>query len=398
MTCKSHQAIVMALGGWMIVLAGCSHTSYEQDKAAAMDRYNAARSGITYSLALQQYESGDFEKAERTIQQAIAANPKAPVFHVLAGRIAMEKGELERGYLAIKRATEIDPEYADAYYRMGLILQRWQRHEAAYEAYSKAYEHEPDNVNGLLASAEMLVSLDRAPQAIELLKGKLTYFEHNAAIRVSIARMYLMQQQPDSALRMFREAQLLAPEDITLVEHLALAEYSAQNYSEAIYHLGGLVKHEDYKHRRDLRTALGDCYQATGNHKQARLIFLELTQQKPTDIDAWVRLGQAAWIVGDDTRLNMAARQVTSLAPDRYEGQLLVGMVHTRAGRTNQALTSFQKASQLAPDSVLPHIMRGMTLEGAGQAEMAGQAYSMALQMDPQDARVQRLMAGVTAQ
>ncbi len=382
----------------MIVLAGCSHTSYEQDKAAAMGRYNAARSGITYSLALQQYESGDFDKAERTIEQAISANPNAPVFYVLAGRIAIEKGELERGYLAIKRATELDPNYADAYYRMGVILQRWQRYEPAYQAYTKAYENEPDNVNGLLASAEMLVAMDRTEEAIAKLEDKLTYFEHNAAIRVSVARMYMMNHDNDRALRMFREAQLLAPEDMTLLEHLALAEYSAQNYSEAIYYLGKLTELPQFKHRRDLRTALGDCYQATSNHKKARLLFLELTQQRPTDIDAWVRLGQAAWIVGDDTRLGMAARQVTSLAPDRYEGQLLTGMAHVRAGRSDQALVSFQRASALAPDSALPHIMRGMTLEKSGQMELAGQAYGVALRVDPQDARAQRLMAGVVTE
>ena len=390
--------LMTAVVGTACVLTGCDQavtTTMAESKQAALDRWSATRAGITYSLALQQFEAGDFDKAEHTVLEAISANPSKPEFFVLAGRIAVEKGQLERGYHYMVTAIETDPEHAPAHYQLGVINQRWQKYDVALNNYRLASQYDPESVSGLIAEAEMLVKLNRDDEALKRLSRKLVYFDHNAAIRVSIGRICLMRGEMDRAVSMFNEAHLLAPEDPTVLQHLAMAEYSDKRYGEAIYHLQQLLETEGYETRRDLRTALGDCYQATGKSKEARLLFLSLTDEDPTDVNAWVKLGQAAWIVGDERRLRQSAQQINALAPDRFEGYLLAGMVMRNDGKNVEAIALFERASGLSPDSSLPHILRGMTLEDAGQITEAGSAYAAALRIDPTDQRAKRLLAGV---
>jgi len=382
-------AVLIALAG------GCATTSHSEAKEQAYDRWTAARSGIQYGVAMQKFEVGDLDKAQRTIEQTIGMDPDNARYYVLAARIALEKSELERAFRHLELAVEHDPELADAHYYRGVIFQRWQQYEPALRSYEQAYEHEPDNVSGLLAAAEMLVKLNRPDEAIERLRAKLVYFEHNAAIRVAIARIYQMRRNLPEALAMYREANLLAPDDPAVLEQLAMAEYSAGEYGEAIHHLHQLLSKEELADRRDLRIALADCYQATGRPADARSILLKLVRDDDNDPNAWIKLGQAAWIVGDDARLREAANRAVALAPDRFESYLLAGMVARRGGHNDAALRQFEQAARLAPDSALPQLLKGMTLQDAGQLDAAERAYRAALRIDPQDRRAQRLLAGL---
>lgn len=384
---------VMAIAATVMGLAGCSTTTFSQDKDDAYKRWSEARSGITYSLALQQFESGELDKAERTVNTAIAASPHMAPLYVLAGRIAMEQNELERAFHLLAKAIERDETDSEAHYVQGMVLQRWQQFDRALAAYERSYELDPDDPVGLLATAEMLVRLGRETEAIERLRSKLIYFEHSAAVRVSLGRIFLRNKQLSEALVMFREAQTLAPDEPALTEQLAMAEYAAGDFAGAIYHLSRLLRLDQYRGRRDLRTALADCYQAIGKPAESRRILLDLTREDPTDVDAWIKLGQASWIVGDQGRLREAAKQAFRLAPERFETHLLIGIVCREMDKQEEAVGRFERASELAPDESLPHLMRGMALESLGRVDEAEAAYQTARQLSPDDKRARRLLA-----
>jgi tetratricopeptide (TPR) repeat protein len=381
-----------------MVLGGCQTTTYTEDKQAAMERWTAARSGVLYSVALQEFEVGDLDKARRTLSQAMSQDPSNPRFHVLAGRISLERGELERAQLHLQDAISFDENNAEAHYLTGVIQQRWQQYESAHQSYLRAYEAKPDEVSGLLAAAEMLAKLGRTDEGIRLLSDKLVYFEHNAAIRVSIARIHLMEHRVGPAVDMLRDAFVLAPEDMGILEHLAMAEYAAGQWGEASYHLSRLLEDEDYEDRADLLKALADCYEAIGKADEARRIYIQLTEQDPADVDSWIKLGQAAWIVGDDGRLRRAAERTVALAPARYEGYLLRGMVLSRIDRLDAAINEFERATKLAPDEPTPLIMKGLVLEQAGRSDQAAQVYARAAEIAPNDARAAQLLANVSLQ
>ncbi len=394
----THKLVLGAVGSVLVMLAaGCGTPSHKEARNQAMDRWTSARAGIVYGLAVQQFESGDLAKAQRTANQALSIKPDNARFNVLAARIAMESGELERAYRHLEIAVANDEASGDAHYLTGVLMQRWQRYEQALSSYELAFKVEPDNIAPLLAAAEMLVKLDRAEQAVARLEEKAVYFEHNADLRLALGRILLKQREYDRAMDYFNQAHLLAPDDPMVLEQLALAEYAAKRPAEAIHHLTRLMEDSDRAARRDLRMVLADCYQSTGRADKSRAILMELTREDNSDVNAWIKLGQSAWIAGDIARLRQAAERTLSLAPDRYEGHLLYGLAARESGRVDEALASFDRAASLSPDSALPHLMAGMTWQAQGERRAAADAYSRAMQADPADHRARQLLAAMVS-
>lgn len=386
---------VALAAGTLMLAVGCT-TTHAEHKKQANDRWTAARAGVMYGVAVQQFETGDFDKAKRSIATVLGIQPEHAQFNVLAARIALEQNQLERAYRHLEIATTTDPKNAEAHYLSGVILQRWQRHEAAMASYMAAYEADPESDAGLIAAGEMLSIMGRNEDAIALMREKLIYFEHSAALRLAIGRIHMKQRDFDQAIDMFEEAYVLASDDPAVLEQLAMAEYAAGRFNDATFHLKRLLSYDEAADRRDLRMALGDCYQFTQRHVDAREVFLQLVREDETDVNAWIKLGQAARIVGDTRRLRDAAHRVTALEPTRHEGYILMGMYLQKTGRFDKAVAAYEQASRYAPDSALPHILKGLTFEEAGDRNAAATAYEAALRVEPDDARAKQLMAGVT--
>ncbi|MBI1367437.1 MAG: tetratricopeptide repeat protein [Planctomycetes bacterium] len=389
---------------WMLATAlavmgfvsGCAGQPKQSEaRKMARERWADARSKIMFAMAKQQFENGELDKADKTITEAISINATQAPYYDLAARILMERGQLERAYNTVGHSIELDAKRTESHYLMGVIEQRWQRYEAALEQYDTAYQCTPDDVAPLLAAAEMLVKLDRTDEAIKRLEEKRSYFENNAGLRVSLGRMYLLKRDMANATARFKEAALLAPEDMSIIEQLAMAEYADSQWADAIFHLTKLLGDPAFSDRSELKMALGDCYMATSKPVEARRVFMDLTRENPNDVNAWVKLAESAWTVGDAVRLNEAAARVQALAPERSEGYLLRGMILMRDGRSQEAIAWFDKAGQLASTNAMPWILKGITQERMGDKHAAAESYRQALRVAPNDARAQRLLVGV---
>ncbi|MEX2672418.1 MAG: tetratricopeptide repeat protein [Phycisphaeraceae bacterium] len=396
MTRTTRNNLTLLTLGLVLSIAGCSgHQTRADAKNAAQERWGSARANISYSLAEQQFEVGDLDKAEKTVNEAISTHPDDPRYYDLSARIAMERGQLERAYRLLEHSISLDEERHESHYLHGVVQQRWQRYEPALESYEQAFAHRPDEPAALLAVAEMLVKLDRVDEAVERLEERLAYFANNAAIRTGIGRIHMMKHNYAKAVTAFREASVLSPEDQNIRELLALAAFADEQYGEVIRLLAGMLSDDANKDRVDLKIVLADAFMATENPVEARRIFLSITQEDPNDVNAWIKLAQASWMVGDDPRLTQATARVIALAPRRHEGYLLRGMAEHRKGEADAAIASFERASELAPSNTLPLILKGMTKEQAGDSDGAVAAYRAALAIEPDDRRAQELLAGV---
>jgi len=381
-------------------LAACRgpQNTHAENKNAAHERWLAARSNLFLQSAQRQFDTGDLTQCERTLAEALAMDPGNARLHTLAGRVHLERGQLERAYHRFAAANELDDQLPDAYYYMGIVLERWQRYEQALTAYERAFELEADNVSYLMSVAEMHVALDDLVTACELLESKVVYFDQNAGIRVGVGHIYAMMGDFDKAARYLRQALLLQPDDWQVQEDLALVYVAAEQHDKAIPMLERLCAEPSLRQRTDLQQALASSYLKSGRVDRAREAYLRLTRLEPQMSEAWIRLGEIALAADDLTGALHAANRAIALAPNRHEGFLLAGLVTHKRGEYEQALRMFDRAAAAVPDNALPLILRGMTLEQAGRRDEAVTAYTQALRMQPDDTRVQRLLANVDTQ
>lgn len=395
--CIRHTVFSTLLVLAVVWMGGChaSRGTQSKNRNAADARLLQHVSTIKLQLAYEQFEAGDLDQAEVTLVDALGRDPTNPRMHLLAGRIALERGQLERSKDRLATAIELDPKAPDGYYYQGIVLQRWKRYDQAYDAYRGAYERQPDNITFLLAMSEMLVALDRADEAIALLEGKLDYFSENAGIRMAVAELHRMLGRHEKAIDYFRQASLLRPDDVRIREDLAMERIAAGRFDEAIADLEFVLDQAPEERKPQLMRSLAGSYLAARRFDKARELYIKLTRINRDDADAWIRLAEISLATREYAAALTAANRAISLAGTRPEGYLVAGLVWKERGDTDKALVNFDRAAQLAPDEADAVILRGITLEAAGRFDAAQQAYAEARRRNPNDPRVDKLMAGV---
>jgi tetratricopeptide (TPR) repeat protein len=352
---------------------------------------------VQYGLAKQQYDSGNFDDSRQTVQQALSLEPHNAVLRVLSARIAIEQGQLELAERELQAARQDAPNDAEADYLTGVVYQRWEKPQTAYEFYCRAADKAPAELAYVLAKAEMLVTMNRADEALQLLQDKVVYFEHSGSIRDAVGQLLVQKQQYPQAVDMLRQASILSPDDLSIREHLGLALYYDKQYIQAADVLGKLVSDPAYANRADLLLALGECQLAQGHTRDARGSFESAARIAPGLVGIWWGLGRAALTIGDLPRADLAVRRGLSLDPQSAEGHLLLGYVLLRQNRLPEALETFRQASQLNPRDTVSLCMVGYVLEKSGHADEAMKWYAAALRAQPQDPLASRLMASVDA-
>jgi len=364
-------------------------------RSSARERVAIFNAQLAYDQATQAFNTGRFDQAMRQIVAAIQQYPQNPAYYLLQGRILMETHRLERSIHAFEKAIEFAPTFAEAHYYAGIVHQRWSNDARAYEHYLQAHELESSSVQYLLAAAEALISLQKYDDALVLVKSKLDYFEHNAAMRQLLGQIALLRGDAPRAAKLFAEARLLNPDDAMLLDELAHAQYAARLYGqcyESVKRLQKLSKEENPA----LMLLEARCLGAMQRNTEARNLFLKMTRIRPSDPEVWIGLGSLAWELGDFRRTALCGARIIALAPQRYEGYMLKGIYEQHKGNFEQATGLLRQAAGLAPTAALPHLVLGRTLEEAGDVEGARRAYTEALRAEPESADAQALFQGLS--
>jgi tetratricopeptide (TPR) repeat protein len=380
------------------LLTGCASggkTSAETGKEVAKKHWAGARANVLGNLAKEQYDTGNFDKSRQTTDQALKMDPENAPLRVLSARVAIEQGNLELADKELTLARRLDPRNAEADYLAGAVCQRWQKFQEAQDFYRSAGEKQPGELAYLLAQAEALVLLNRADEALALLQNRVVFFESSATIRDAVGQLLMQKGKYDQAVDLFRQASVLATDDNSIREHLALAQVRTKQYRDAANVLERLLKDQRYAKRADLYLALGECQLNTNRAREARDTFETASQINPNQASIWMSLGKAALQLNDLRRAELALKRSIAIEPASSEANLLIGYVRLRQNKRAEALASFRKASALDPNDTVSLCMIGYVLEKAGKSREALNFYAQALKLKPQDEMATRLMADI---
>lgn len=381
----------------LTALGGCSGSGNKQptQKEVAVAKWNNARASVMLSLANDQFKTGNYDKARQTLTEARKMSPDNPAIWVLSGKLNIEQGQLEVAERELQKAVELAPTAAEPHYLLGVIYQRWQRFDSALNEYQSASDKAPAELAYVLARAETLMVMDRPKDALALLMEKLAFFDNNPVIRDAAGQLLMQQQRYDEAVTVFREATLLATDDVTLKERLAKALFYDKRYREAGDLLSRVASAEGNEKRADLQVMIGECALQTQRVSEAKAAFELATQLNPSSVPGWQGIAKAALTRSDLPRADLAIRRAISLEPADAQSQLLLGYVRLRQDRLNDAMVAFRKASALEATDPVSLCMTGYVLEKLGQPQQAIEFYARALRVKPDDELANQLMAGV---
>lgn len=377
-------------------LTGCSgQGNYTREGASvAKERMNAMKSATEWEMGRQAFVAGDLDKALRKVDASLSLNQNVVKSHVLRARIMIEKGELGQSLRSLHTAITLDPQDPDAHYYLGVTYERLNRPEDAAEHFMTASEVDDYNPGYAVAAAEMLVDLNRTEEARLYLLG-LPASNDNAGIRQMLGHIALIQGNTEAAVGFFSQARLLAPDDQAIQEDLIRAQMQVGLYAPAEMNIAAIRQNKANATRRDLMQLHAEALMGVNRPVEARAIYQELLTDPnmASDVQAWVGLGNASYLVNDQRTLRRAASRVVALAPSSYEGYALWALCHRRDGQFAKALASVDQAILRAPKDPSFHGLRAMILADQGRTAEAVQAARVAAQLAPEESKYQTLQS-----
>jgi len=376
-------------------LVGCSQTKPPDNKKAAVAHWSGARAAVLYSLANDQYKTGNYDKSRKTVMEALRMAPQNADLWVLSAKLNIEQSQLELAKQDLGRAMELAPDYAEPYYLRGVINQRWQKLEDAASDYQIASDKAPTELAFVLARAETLVAMDRAKEALSLLQEKQPFFENNPVIRDAAGQLLMQQKRYSEAVDTFRKASMLATDDIGIKERLAKAMLFNNQSREAAELLSRLTRDERNAERSELYVMLGEACMQADRASQARAAFETAAQINPSSSLAWQGIGKVALNANDLRRAEMAIRKSLALEPADPQALLLTGYLRLRQSKLDEAMVAFRKAAALDQADAVALCMTGYILERMGDQQQAMDFYAKALRVRPGDELATQLMANI---
>jgi Flp pilus assembly protein TadD len=385
---------VMAIAA-ACLLGGCASSKTPTQKQIVVKQWNDARSSVLIGLAKDEYSNANFDKARQSIDEAMKLSPDSGAARILSAKLYIETGQLEAAERELASARQLDPANAEADYLSGVVYQRWDQPERALEFYQHACDKAPAELAYVLAKSEMLVAMNRQGEALASLQQRVTYFEHSGAIRDEVGLLLVQAQRYDEAVEMLRRASILAPDDLTIREHLATACYYDKKYSDSCDVLKELTQKSPYDRRSDLWQMMGECQMQVGLAGDAVASFQQATELLDSSPDIWLSLAKAELQLSELRRCDIAIQKSLSLNSNNSQAYLLQGYLRLRQTRTGDALEAFLHATQLDPSDTVSLCMVGYTLQKLGRSAEARACYEQALKITPRDEMATQLMAGL---
>src|SRR5262245_24953493 len=101
----------------LTLLAGCaSHKKEKTGKEQMKEQWNRARANVMFGLARDQYNSGNFDPARKTVGDGLRLDPENPKLLVLSAKLSIEGGQLDIADRNLEKARQLDPKDPEADY------------------------------------------------------------------------------------------------------------------------------------------------------------------------------------------------------------------------------------------------------------------------------------------
>lgn len=297
--------------------------------------------------------AADVNKAMIDLQSVVTAKPNNFIYRFNLGRAHFARGEYPQAQQEFDAALQIRPDYIPA--RLGRAEVDVIRgdNEGALRNADLILGSSPYSVQGIILKSAALQNLKRTDEARALLEAILVRNPKQVDILLQMAMLNLNQKKFPEAEDFFRRAWQADPSNLRGLMGEAHV-YTLQNHPEKAVQLVE-AESDKYPARLDLKNALGDTYENTGQLDKAIATYQELLPKisdRPQQSNLWNRIGQA-WL---------------------------------RKGDYPQSIDALEKARQDAPDNAALAIQLGGLYDTDGKKDLARRNYETALKLDPSNA------------
>jgi cellulose synthase operon protein C len=278
------------------------------------------------------------QKVEAALAAAEAMRdrlPDNPLAETLIGAIMRQKGDLAQARAHFERALQIDANFASAQINLARALAATQELAASRRLLDAVVQREPDNLDGLMASADLSLAEDKPDDAMLWLEkaraAKATAIEP----RLRLIEIFITRGTPEKAAAIEGELVKLAADDPRIVNATGELRLAAKDYPAAIAAFERLVELVPAVARAQLQ--LARAYRAGRADEKAHTAFERAVELAPNDLPLQQQFIRFAVETGTLPRELAFARGLATEARANPAHDLLIGNLLLAAGQVSDA-------------------------------------------------------------
>lgn len=329
---RSARAVaMMVIALCMIALPACKTRSLSEIRGETppptiSETISATRPTPDQAATMQQAQAkadrGDYETALNLFKEVLRENPKLPDAWVGVGDAHAGLKEWQDAELAYGNATAIDNGNFDAHFGRGKALQVLNRLVDAIRSYHRALLIKPDDFDANLNMATAYLQLDEPNSALTYAERAVKLKPDSGPARINLGVAYERAGRSADAVMQYETAAELMEPTPQLLMNLLNAYAQSKRYREAVNTAGLLVRIAPTANSHE---RLGWAYFRLGDYPKSLESYRESVRVDPQHWPGWNGVGV--------NMLNMW------LQSDRKD-----------PSQIEQARTAFRRSLQINPD------------------------------------------------
>ncbi|MCD6309573.1 MAG: tetratricopeptide repeat protein [Candidatus Eremiobacteraeota bacterium] len=344
--------------------------TYRKGKVANPEnRYS--RIGALRVLAQVHIVRGDFDKAEKNLEELVRLDSENAPTRTVVGDLYFEQNRHESAEKEYLAALEANPRYPMAYTGLGHVYRARHEYKKAEEAFRKAIKMNSETPGGYLGLGELLNQLGRYDEAEEAYKKVLIINPVSLDALVGLGDTALGKGNLEKAFEIYQKALSRAGSRSASI-HIAMAKALKEkgNLEEARKQLEMAGRINPYD--ADVECGIGDIELIRGNPGKAEVYFRRALEKFPGYSYALYRLSVSLLRQGKEEEAEklgeklLAMRQavpdwtfdekeIASIDPGA-RGLIYMGDLYTREKKFDKAESAYNEACKKMPSSDLPLI------------------------------------------
>ncbi len=369
------------------LLAGCASRKNES-KEIVQQRWSEARISLMTSMANQQIENEQFDKARKTIHSALESNPNHPECLLILGKIDLATNRSESALTNLHNCIIASPRYAQAYYQLGVTYEKTGNRPLALDAYKTAWELDPDSSVFMLSVIEVLVDTNKKTKALSILNQQIGINKADSATYMMTGSILSSIGKSKEAVKMYRKAIIKDPGNRILKEALAFELLESSQPLEASKMLNQLMLQDEVDGGKSVtkyQLALGDCYFLMKQNHKALRAFQYVSERESRNPAIWTRIGKVYLEKKEYSKAKDITRKALAINPDEIDALFIKAFIEKHNKDYSEAKKSLNKILSINPRSTLAYCLLSKMHIEQGDLISANNCINKALVINPDD-------------
>ncbi len=366
----------------LLVLAGCAKRQMltpEQSQLEVMDQ-------VMQAAMLEQ--DGQTRQAIALYKSALRLDKGSALLNLLVAQNYYELGNDTLAVLYARRAVKLEPDNADNRLMLGNAYMMARELELSLEQYRAAVKLKPEDPDVSITTAGLYEALGRRDSAIavmeniarqtgdpdimmqlgsmlmrdrqggparEIYRQVINRDSSNVRAWISLAAVYEVGQQPDSALYFYGIAARLDPENLSIQKHIFNLLLSLNQYEWAAQQARAILAREPGN--ASLRLQLARLYYHQQDLSGAEENFLAYLESDSSNTEALFTVARINFQKKDYPRARRYFQRTMDLLPKMAEGWVALGNCFLALDQPDSATASYRNARRYGLKQDLEQLM-----------------------------------------